>query len=72
MEKIKVSRDMDRDALINVAKTSLRTKVHAELADLLTEVSIHIKRILFKILSVEMIWEEHILLNLADNEMNVR
>ena len=29
---------MDRDTLINVAKTSLRTKLHTELADLLTEV----------------------------------
>lgn len=29
---------MDRETLINVARTSLRTKVHAELADLLTEV----------------------------------
>ncbi|PIK56529.1 putative T-complex protein 1 subunit zeta [Apostichopus japonicus] len=38
LEKIKVTREMDRDALISVAKTSLRTKVHAELADLLTEV----------------------------------
>ena len=31
---------MDRETLINVACTSLRTKVHAELADLLTEVVI--------------------------------
>ncbi len=29
---------MDRDMLINVARTSLRTKVHPELADVLTEV----------------------------------
>lgn len=29
---------MDREILINVARTSLRTKVHKELADLLTEV----------------------------------
>ena len=29
---------MDRDTLINVARTSLRTKLHSELADLLTEV----------------------------------
>ncbi len=40
LEKIKVSKDMDRDTLINVARTSLRTKVHNDLADLLTEVSI--------------------------------
>lgn len=31
---------MDRDTLINVARTSLRTKVHTKLADILTEVSI--------------------------------
>ena len=29
---------MDRETLIHVARTSLRTKVHKELADLLTEV----------------------------------
>lgn len=29
---------MDRETLISVARTSLRTKVHKELADLLTEV----------------------------------
>ena len=29
---------MDRDTLVNVARTSLRTKLHPELADLLTEV----------------------------------
>jgi T-complex protein 1 subunit zeta len=28
---------MDRETLIDVARTSLRTKVHAELADVLTE-----------------------------------
>jgi T-complex protein 1 subunit zeta len=33
-----VKREMDRDTLINVAKTSLRTKVHSKLADVLTEV----------------------------------
>ena len=38
LEEIKVKREMDRDTLINVAKTSLRTKVHAKLADILTEV----------------------------------
>lgn len=31
---------MDRETLIDVARTSLRTKVHAELADVLTEVCI--------------------------------
>lgn len=38
LEEVKVTKEMDRDTLINVARTSLRTKVHAELADLLTEV----------------------------------
>ena len=38
LEEIKVQKKMDRDTLINVARTSLRTKLHPELADLLTEV----------------------------------
>lgn len=38
LEEVKVTQEMDRETLINVARTSLRTKVHAELADLLTEV----------------------------------
>uniref|UniRef100_A0A8C6WPY4 Chaperonin containing TCP1, subunit 6A (zeta 1) n=1 Tax=Neogobius melanostomus TaxID=47308 RepID=A0A8C6WPY4_9GOBI len=37
LEEVKVSQEMGRETLINVARTSLRTKVHAELADLLTE-----------------------------------
>ncbi|XP_072272135.1 T-complex protein 1 subunit zeta [Pyxicephalus adspersus] len=37
LEEVKVSKEMDRETLINVARTSLRTKVHAELADILTE-----------------------------------
>lgn len=37
LEDIKVKKDMDRDTLINVARTSLRTKVHSKLADILTE-----------------------------------
>lgn len=39
LEEVKVTQEMNRETLINVARTSLRTKVHAELADLLTEVS---------------------------------
>lgn len=39
LEELKVTREMDRETLISVARTSLRTKVHKELADLLTEVS---------------------------------
>ncbi|XP_022102176.1 T-complex protein 1 subunit zeta-like [Acanthaster planci] len=38
LDEVKVAREMDRDTLISVARTSLRTKVHAEMADLLTEV----------------------------------
>ncbi|KAK7925379.1 hypothetical protein WMY93_007689 [Mugilogobius chulae] len=37
LEEVKVTQEMNRETLINVARTSLRTKVHAELADLLTE-----------------------------------
>uniref|UniRef100_A0A8C3UJ10 Chaperonin containing TCP1 subunit 6B n=1 Tax=Catharus ustulatus TaxID=91951 RepID=A0A8C3UJ10_CATUS len=37
LEQVKVSKEMDRETLIDVARTSLRTKVHAELADILTE-----------------------------------
>ena len=39
LEEIKVAKKMDRDTLVNVARTSLRTKLHTQLADLLTEVS---------------------------------
>uniref|UniRef100_A0A2K6G6R7 Chaperonin containing TCP1 subunit 6A n=1 Tax=Propithecus coquereli TaxID=379532 RepID=A0A2K6G6R7_PROCO len=37
LEQVKVSREMDRETLIDVARTSLRTKVHVELANVLTE-----------------------------------
>ncbi|KAG7321215.1 hypothetical protein KOW79_015630 [Hemibagrus wyckioides] len=37
LEEVKVTKEMDRETLVNVARTSLRTKVHTELADLLTE-----------------------------------
>ncbi|KAG7269421.1 hypothetical protein CRUP_015459, partial [Coryphaenoides rupestris] len=37
LEEVKVTREMDRETLLSVARTSLRTKVHKELADLLTE-----------------------------------
>lgn len=39
LEQVKVTKEMDRETLIDVARTSLRTKVHTELADILTEVS---------------------------------
>ena len=40
LESIKVSQEINRDILISVARTSLRTKVHPQLADLLTEVMV--------------------------------
>ena len=39
---------MDRETLIDVARTSLRTKVHAELADVLTEVCVELKPLILK------------------------
>ena len=42
LDQVKISCEIDRDMLIQVARTSLRTKVHNDLADLLTEVSGHI------------------------------
>lgn len=44
LEQVKISKEMDRETLINVARTSLRTKVHRELADILTEVFTHLKK----------------------------
>ncbi|XP_071094069.1 T-complex protein 1 subunit zeta-like [Haliotis cracherodii] len=37
LDEVKIERTIDRDTLVQVARTSLRTKVHQELADLLTE-----------------------------------
>ncbi|CAG8621325.1 7630_t:CDS:10 [Dentiscutata erythropus] len=37
LDKFKVERSIDRELLVNVARTSLRTKVHPSLADKLTE-----------------------------------
>ncbi|XP_069740991.1 T-complex protein 1 subunit zeta isoform X1 [Narcine bancroftii] len=37
LEQVKISKEMGRETLINVARTSLRTKVHNELAAVLTE-----------------------------------
>lgn len=53
LEEVKVKREVDRDILVQVARTSLRTKVHQELADLLTDVSSRIDfRGLVKVLVV--------------------
>merc|ERR1711998_50455 len=38
LEDFKQEKEVDRELLINVTRTSLRTKVHTELADLLTEI----------------------------------
>lgn len=40
LEQIKVQKEMDRATLVDVSRTSLRTKVHSDLADLLTEVNL--------------------------------
>ncbi|XP_076434805.1 T-complex protein 1 subunit zeta-like [Babylonia areolata] len=37
LEAVKVKKEMNRETLLQVARTSLRTKVHRDLADLLTE-----------------------------------
>lgn len=39
LKQLKITREINRDVLIDVARTSLRTKVHQNLAQLLTEVS---------------------------------
>merc|ERR1711959_835511 len=38
LDKFKIDKEVDRELLISVARTSLRTKVHKDLADLLTEI----------------------------------
>ena len=38
LEDVKVQREMDRDLLVSVARTALRTKVAQRLADQLAEV----------------------------------
>ena len=40
LEAVKVAKEMDRETLINVARTSLRTKIGPKVADVLTEVSV--------------------------------
>ena len=42
LEEVKVSNAMDRDTLISVASTSLRTKLSQQVADVLTEVRMFI------------------------------
>ncbi|XP_008565619.1 PREDICTED: T-complex protein 1 subunit zeta-2 isoform X2 [Galeopterus variegatus] len=37
LEEVKIKKEMKREILLDVARTSLRTKVHAELADVLME-----------------------------------
>jgi len=39
LDEMKVQKEMNREVLVNVARTSLRTKVYSELADMLAEVS---------------------------------
>lgn len=40
LDKVKVSEEMTRERLCQVARTALRTKVHSDLADKLTEVCV--------------------------------
>ena len=52
LEEVKISKDVDRDTLISVARTSLRTKVNSDLADHLTEVGVKYIEIFLGKLSV--------------------
>jgi len=38
LDQFKIDKEVDREILISVARTALRTKVHRELADILTEI----------------------------------
>ena len=38
LENVKVTKEIDRETLLNVARTSLCTKVDKEIAEILTEV----------------------------------
>ena len=38
LEQVKIKKEMKREILLDVARTSLQTKVHPQLADMLTEV----------------------------------
>lgn len=40
LDKVRVSEEMTRERLCQVARTALRTKVHSDLADKLTEVCV--------------------------------
>ena len=44
LENVKVVKEIDRETLINVARTSLCTKVDKEIAEILTEVSTEQKK----------------------------
>jgi len=39
LEKLKIKIEPTRESLLDVARTSLRTKIHQQLADVLTDVS---------------------------------
>ena len=61
LEQVKVSKEMDRETLIDVARTSLRTKVHAELADVLTEVCVNFGMCLVLYAYTESPWQLEII-----------
>ena len=49
LENFKIPKDtLNRELLLSVARTSLRTKVHEELADLLTEIVTDAVKIIYK------------------------
>lgn len=73
LEEVKVSKEMDRDTLISVARTSLRTKLHTELADLLTEVTVqnNFYNLLVLIISSLCMLHEIMLFGLNDTSCSV-
>lgn len=73
LEEVKVSKEMDRDTLISVARTSLRTKLHTELADLLTEVTVqnNFYNLLVLIISSLYMLQEIMLFGLNDTSCSV-
>ncbi|KAB0357211.1 hypothetical protein FD754_001367 [Muntiacus muntjak] len=44
LEQVKIKKEMKREILLDVARTSLQTKVHPQLADVLTELVLHSAR----------------------------
>lgn len=68
LEDIKITEEMNRERLISVANTSLRTKVNPKLADCLTEVSYFI---LLKFNLFDRILKKHKFINIYPKELIV-